>query len=75
VFEGKVVMSSARKSDFLLLGVENSRFLFLEDNDPSSKFSINLLSTMKVLHGVGIYYDLGGSKKDIVLHFLDWKDK
>ena len=37
---------------FLALGCCKFKIILLKDDDPSSKFSINILSTKKLLHGV-----------------------
>ena len=48
--------------------------VFLKDNYPSSKFVVNLATAEQVLHRVGIYDDLGSSKKNIMAQFLDCED-
>ena len=48
--------------------------ILLKDDDPLGKFSINFSSTKKVLHGVGICYDLGSSKQDVMAQFSDCED-
>jgi hypothetical protein len=49
--------------------------ILLKDNDPSSKFSINLSTTEQVLHRVEICDDLCCAKQNVVAQFSDCEDK
>jgi hypothetical protein len=51
---------------FLALGCGKFEVILLKDDDPSGKFTINFSTTEQVLHGVGIYYDFGSSKKNVM---------
>jgi hypothetical protein len=46
----------------------------LKDNDPVSEFAVNLATTEKILHRVGICDDLGGAKQNVMAQFLDCED-
>jgi hypothetical protein len=59
---------------FLALGCYKFDVVLLKDDDLSGKFSINFSVTEKVLHWVGICYDLGSSKQDVMVRFLDYED-
>jgi hypothetical protein len=48
--------------------------VFLKDNDPLSEFAVNFLTTEKILHRVGIYDDLCGTKQNVMVQFLDCED-
>ena len=48
--------------------------VLLKDNDPSSKFVVNLATAKQILHRVGICDDLGGAKQNVMAQFLDCKD-
>jgi hypothetical protein len=51
---------------FLSLGCSKFEVVLLKDENPSGKFSINLPMNEQVLHWVGIYYDLGSSKQNVM---------
>jgi hypothetical protein len=38
------------------------------------EFSIDLAPTKKVLHGVGIFHDLGSMQQDVMMQFLDYEE-
>jgi hypothetical protein len=44
---------------------------FLEDYDPMGKLTIEKLLDDQVLHNIGICYDFGGLKKDVMAQILD----
>jgi hypothetical protein len=44
---------------FISISSREIYIVFLKDNDPSGKKFVELLSTEQVLHGVGVFYDLG----------------
>ena len=51
---------------FLFLGCWKFEIVLLEDNDASDKFAINFPTTKQVLYGVGICYDFGCAKKNVM---------
>jgi hypothetical protein len=58
----------------LTLWCRELEVVLLKDNDPSSKFVVNLATTEQILHRVGICNDLGGAKKNVMTQFLNCKD-
>jgi hypothetical protein len=59
---GKGCNEFSEEKRSLYFGSRELQIVLMDDNDPSRKFSINLLSTKQVLHGIGIFDDLGSSK-------------
>ena len=52
---------------FLSLGCCEFKIVFLKDNNPSGKFAINFSTVEKVLHRVGICYDLSCAKQNVMM--------
>ena len=69
--EGKSHDKFCENERFLALGCGKFKIVFLKDDDPSSKFTVNLSTTEQVLHGVGICDNFGSSKQDVMAQFLD----
>jgi hypothetical protein len=64
----------SKDKGFLALGCGKFEVVLLKDDDPSGKFSIDLPTTEQVLHWVGIFYDFGSSKKNVMAQLLDCED-
>jgi hypothetical protein len=56
---GKCRNEFSEDDGFLSLGCRKFEVVFLKDDDPSRKISINLSEAEKVVHWVGIYNDFG----------------
>ena len=48
--------------------------VLLKDNDPPSKFAVDLATAEQVLHRIGICDDFGGAKQNVMAQFLNCKD-
>jgi hypothetical protein len=71
---GKVCDKFGENEGLLTLGCQELEVVFLKDNDPTSEFSVNLATAEQILHKVGISYDLGGAKQNVMAQFLDCED-
>jgi hypothetical protein len=63
-----------KNEGLLTLRFSELKVVRLKDNDPWSKFVINLSTTEQVLHRIGIYENLCGLKQNVMAQFLDCKD-
>jgi hypothetical protein len=71
---GKGCDKFSENEGLLTLWCRELEVVLLKDNDPSSKFFVDLAAAEQILHRVGIYNDLGGAKQNVMAQFLDCED-